>query len=66
MSDGNTLFVVEFSANPRPEAVRGSQIQHGDDLNGRNIAAVLEGDMCHSGCEWCDNLRRRCQSRRIA
>lgn len=34
---------------------------------GRNFVAVIGGDLCSDGdCHWCDNLRKRCISRRKA
>lgn len=41
------------------------EIEHGQDMVGRNFVAVINGDL-HKDCDWCYKLRARCGSRRLA
>lgn len=40
------------------------EVEHGENLNSLNTVAVISGELC--GCEWCQDLAKRCASRRVA
>lgn len=61
------LLVVKFDQLIPNAQAWTEEISHGSDIEGVNVCAVLYGDLCKSGkCRWCENLRHRCQSHRIA
>ncbi len=42
------------------------QIFHNQDISDSNICVVVDGVLCmERECDWCDDLRKRCRSRRV-
>lgn len=57
------ITVVEIKSNSTIEKGTAfiNTINHGENVVGRNIVAILDGKLCN--CEWCQNLIKRIQSR---
>ncbi|KKM88005.1 hypothetical protein LCGC14_1263210 [marine sediment metagenome] len=42
------------------------QIFHNQNISDSNICVIVDGVLCvEHECDWCDDLRKRCRSRRV-
>jgi hypothetical protein len=62
-----TIRLAVIDPDPTLDRVLVKDVEHREDISGWNVIAVLAGALCKEGpCAWCDKLRTRCQSRRLA
>lgn len=60
------VVVVEVAFRKVRMTAKVREVEHGADLKGLNIVAVLDGEFHKAGCEWCKNLEERAAVRRQA
>lgn len=61
-----TIHVVFYDqVDGRPP--HAAKINHGDDMVGTNLVAIVHGRLCSRkhGCQWCTGLRDRIRSRTV-